>query len=145
MSAPPTPSTATATLSVPVPGPTSRLTTAPQAARAFRHLRWRLTCNAVRLLFSGSRLRLSMILICSAIFWVVLFGLLFGGFQFIRIYDRDLKDALIEYLFSMFFLSLLAMLFFSTGILTYTGLFQSRVDRSSKRSRDLTKVPMRAN
>src|SRR5258705_4156590 len=27
----------------------------------------------------------------------------------------------------------------------FTGLFQSRVDRSSKRSRDLTKVPMRAN
>ena len=27
----------------------------------------------------------------------------------------------------------------------FTGLVQSRVDRSSKRSRDLTKVPMRAN
>ena len=27
----------------------------------------------------------------------------------------------------------------------FTGLFQSRVDRSSKRSRDLTKVPVRAN
>jgi ABC-2 type transport system permease protein len=67
-----------------------------------------------------------MILICSAVFWVVLFGLFFGGFQFIRIYDADLKDALIEYLFSMFFLSLLVMLFFSTGILTYIGLFQSR-------------------
>ena len=26
----------------------------------------------------------------------------------------------------MFFLSLLVMLFFSTGIITYTGLFQSR-------------------
>jgi ABC-2 type transport system permease protein len=69
---------------------------------------------------------MSMILICSAVFWVVLFGLFFGGFQFIRIYDPDLKDALIESLFSMFFLSLLAMLLFSTGLLTYTGLFQSR-------------------
>ena len=27
----------------------------------------------------------------------------------------------------------------------FAGLFQSRVDRSSKRSRDLTKVPVRAN
>jgi hypothetical protein len=27
----------------------------------------------------------------------------------------------------------------------FSGLFQSRVDRSSKRSRDLTKVPVRAN
>src|SRR5262249_23219923 len=89
-------------------------------------LRWRLLCNTVRSLFSGSRLRMSMILICSGVFWVMLFGLFFGGFQFIHIYDSDLKDALIEYLFSMFFLSLLAMLFFSTAILTYTGLFQSR-------------------
>ena len=31
-----------------------------------------------------------------------------------------------EYLFSMFFLSISIMLFFSTGIITYTGLFHSR-------------------
>jgi ABC-2 type transport system permease protein len=117
-------------VSAPPPAPilasTSRLTTPRQAAWAFHRLRWRLLANTIRGVLAGSRLRLSMILICSAIFWVVLFGLFFGGFQFIRIYDSDLKDALIEYLFSMFFLSLLAMLFFSTGILTYTGLFQSR-------------------
>jgi ABC-2 type transport system permease protein len=33
---------------------------------------------------------------------------------------------IVEYLFSMFFLSLLVMLFFSTGIITYTALFHSR-------------------
>ena len=38
----------------------------------------------------------------------------------------DLVNTIVEYLFSMFFLSLLVMLFFSTGILTYTGLFHSR-------------------
>ncbi len=112
--------------SAPAGGPALRLTSAGQAARAFHHLRWRLLRNTLHSVVSGSRLRLSMILICSAVFWVVLFGLFFAGFQFIRIYDNDLKDALIEYLFSMFFLSLLVMLFFSTGILTYTGLFQSR-------------------
>ena len=66
-----------------------------------------------------------MILICSAVFWVGLFGLFFGGFQFIGMYV-DLANTIIEYLFSMFFLSLLVMLFFSTGIIVYTGLFQSR-------------------
>jgi ABC-2 type transport system permease protein len=105
---------------------TLRLTTARETARAFHRLRGRLISNTVRSLFAGSRLRISMILVCSVIFWVILFGLFFGGFQFIHIYDSDLKDALIEYLFSMFFLSLLTMLFFSAGILTYTGLFQSR-------------------
>ena len=66
-----------------------------------------------------------MIVFCSAVFWVGLFGLFFKGFQFIGIYV-DLVNTIVEYLFSMFFLSLLVMLFFSTGILTYTGLFQSR-------------------
>ena len=101
------------------------MTTASQSARAFRNLRWRLCKNLVRSALSGSRLRVVMILFCSAIFWTGLFGLFFKGFQFIGIYV-DLVNTIVEYLFSMFFLSLLVMLFFSTGILTYTGLFQSR-------------------
>ena len=41
-----------------------------QVGSAFRFLRWRLGCQrAPGLLLSGSRLRLSMIVICSAIFW----------------------------------------------------------------------------
>jgi ABC-2 type transport system permease protein len=66
-----------------------------------------------------------MILVCSLIFWVGLFGLFFGGFQFISKYV-DLFNTVVEYLLSMFFLSLLIMLFFSTGIIVYTGLFHSR-------------------
>jgi ABC-2 type transport system permease protein len=66
-----------------------------------------------------------MIAVCSAIFWTGLFGLFFGGFQFIGYYV-SLFNEIVEYLFSMFFLSLLVMLFFSTGIIVYTGLFQSR-------------------
>ena len=45
-----------------------RLTTAQQAAWTFHRLRWRLTCNTVRSLLAGSRLRLAMILTCSGIF-----------------------------------------------------------------------------
>ncbi len=48
-----------------------------------------------------------------------------SGFQFIGLYV-DLANTIIEYLFSMFFLSLLVMLFFSTGIIVYTTLFHSR-------------------
>ncbi len=96
-----------------------------RAARALGVLRWRLFKNTVRSLFAGSRLRMSMIAVCSAIFWVGLFGLFFGGFQFIASY-MSVADEIVEYLFSMFFLSLLIMLFFSTGIIVYAGLFQSR-------------------
>jgi ABC-2 type transport system permease protein len=99
--------------------------TADQTARAFRHLRWCLTRNTVRSLLSGSRLRLSMILFCSLVFWAGLFGLFLGGFEFIGLSD-DLLHAIFEYLFSMFFLSISIMLFFSTGIITYTALFHSR-------------------
>jgi ABC-2 type transport system permease protein len=98
---------------------------ADQTARALRRLRWCLTRNTVRSILSGSRLRLSMILICSAVFWLGLFGLFLGGFEFMGLNDT-LFHGIFEYLFSMFFLSILVMLFFSTGIITYTALFHSR-------------------
>ncbi|WP_406700716.1 hypothetical protein V5E97_18150 [Singulisphaera sp. Ch08] len=101
------------------------LPTAGQVARAFHSHRGRLIKNTVRSLLSGSLLRCLMILACSAVFWTVLFGIFFEGFMFIGMYV-DLKNTIIEYLFSMFFLSLLIMLFVSTGIIVYAGLFQSR-------------------
>jgi ABC-2 type transport system permease protein len=108
---------------------TPPLTLAPvpadQTARALRGLRWALTRNTIRSLLSGSRLRLSMILICSVIFWLGLFGLFLGGFQVMGTND-PVFNGIFEHLFSMFFLSILVMLFFSTGIITYTALFHSR-------------------
>jgi ABC-2 type transport system permease protein len=67
-----------------------------------------------------------MIAICSAIFWAGLFFLFFGGFQFLKSFVRNLSEGFVDYIFSMFFLSLLMMLLFSSGIILYTGLFQSR-------------------
>ncbi len=79
------------------PASASPTTTPGQAARAFRRLRARLLRNTVRALLSGSRLRLVMVLVCSLIFWVGLFGLFFGGFQFISKYV-DLVNTVVEYL-----------------------------------------------
>ena len=69
-----------------------------------------------------------MIVFCSTVFWIGLFSLFLGGFQFISLYV-DLVNTIVEYLFSMFFLSLLVMLFFSSGIIVYTALFHSREAR----------------
>ena len=66
-----------------------------------------------------------MILICSAIFWTGLFALFFEGFHFLGTFVK-LSTEIVEYLFAMFFLSLLIMLVFSTGIILYTSLFTSR-------------------
>ena len=101
------------------------LTTDRQALRAFRRLRTRIISNVIRGVLSGSRLRLSMVAICTAVFWAGLFFLFFGGFQFLGEYGALASD-FVEYIFSLFFLSLLVMLFFSTGIITYAGLFQRR-------------------
>jgi ABC-2 type transport system permease protein len=96
-----------------------------RTARALRSLRWRQIRNTLGSLLAGSGLRLSMVLFCSAVFWGGLLVLFLGGFQFIGLYV-DLANTLIEYLFSMFFLSLLVMLLFSNGIIVYSGLFHSR-------------------
>ena len=111
------------TSATPIP---PRLSTAAQVASSFRFLRWRLGANGLRILLTGSRLRLSMIVICSAIFWAGLFFLFFGGFQFIKSFIPNLAGEFVEYIFSMFFLSLLVMLIFSAGIILYTSLYQSR-------------------
>ncbi len=96
-----------------------------RTARALRWLRWRQFRNMTGVLASDARLRVSMIAFCSVVFWLGLFFLFFGSFQFIAMYV-DLANTIIEYLFSMFFLSLLVMLLFSTGIIVYSALFHSR-------------------
>lgn len=120
--------TASPTSLPPIPreGPTAvKLVSPGQVALAFQNLRWWLARNIVHSALAGSRLRLLMIAFCSAVFWCGLFGLFFEGFRFIGMYV-DLVNTIVESIFSVFFLSLLVMLFFSSGILVYTGLFQSR-------------------
>lgn len=99
---------------------------ADASARAFRHLRLRLVRNHVRGVLGGSRLRLVMIAVFSALFWSGLFGLFFEGFQFLRTFITKLSNEVVEQLFGVFFLSLLVMLIFSTGLILYNGLFGSR-------------------
>ena len=93
---------------------------------ALRTLRWRLARNNLALILAGSSLRVVMIAVCSAIFWAGLFFLFFGGFQFLSKYFEHLAGEFVEYIFGLFFLSLLTALIFSTGIILYTGLFQSK-------------------
>lgn len=108
-----------------VPAPLPAAPPADRTARALGWIRWRQLHNTLRALVADSRLRASMIVFCSAVFWAGLFLLFLKSFQFIAIYV-DLANTIIEYLFGMFFLSLLVMLLFSTGIIVYAALFHSR-------------------
>src|SRR4051812_13605685 len=96
-----------------------------KTAHALANLRRMLVRNGVRHALAGSRLRVGMIVASSGIFWTTLFILFFEAFQFLSNYV-GVTGEVVEYLFGMFFLSLLILLVFSTGIITYTGLFHSR-------------------
>jgi ABC-2 type transport system permease protein len=96
-----------------------------QSIAALGYLRIRLLRNQVRGVLQGSRLRLLMLVFCSAVFWVALFVGFFEGFKFLNSFINA-TDEIVEYLFGIFFLSLLVMLVVSTGIILYTGLFHSR-------------------
>jgi ABC-2 type transport system permease protein len=101
------------------------LTPPARISGALRTLRRHVIRNTLDVALRTSRLRIATILFCSMVFWWGLFLVFLDGFRFIEMYV-DLLNTIIEHLFSMFFLSLLVMLFFSTGIITYTALFHSR-------------------
>ncbi len=96
-------------------------------ARAFWRLRRALVRNSLRLLMRESRLRVLLVFALSAIFWLGLFWLFLDGFHFL---DNSLNNPVtrartIAAIFNIFFLSLLVMLVFSSGIILYSGLFRS--------------------
>jgi len=96
-----------------------------QVARTFARLRRRLIWNHTRTLLAASRLRLATIAVCSGVFWTGLFLLFFEGFRFLGSYIK-VTNEIIEYIFGLFFLSLLVMLFVSTAIILHASLFRSR-------------------
>ncbi len=99
---------------------------AGRVARGFRDLQWRRLRNGLESGWAGSRVRIITVLACSLVFWLFLFAFFFEGFQFLSTFGLAMQSELIEYVFSLFFLSLLVMLLFSTGIILYTGLYHSR-------------------
>lgn len=97
-------------------------------AQVFWRLRWRLARNIIRQTMQESRLRLILVLTLSALFWFGLFWLFADGFQFLAtsLPHAPTRTRTIAAIFNLFFLSLLMMLIFSSGIIIYSGLFRSR-------------------
>ncbi len=95
-----------------------------RTVHALRWLRWRQTCNHFTALVRGSWLRVVLVALFSAIFWGLLFFLFRDGFRFIDAILPSTNE-IVEYLFGLFFLSLMVMLVVSSGILVYASLYQS--------------------
>jgi ABC-2 type transport system permease protein len=91
--------------------------------RGLRRLRWNCLRNAIQDKLAASRLRLAMVILFSLIFWGGLYFLFLDGFMFLN--RQLIGRPLVEGLFGLFFTSLFVMLLFSTGIISYAGLFVS--------------------
>ena len=87
----------------------------------FLRLRATIAWETLRSMLVGARLRLSLVVVLSAMFWGSLFGLFLEAFTFLD----ALHAEVISLLFNAFFSSLMVMLVFSTGILLYGGLYCS--------------------
>ncbi|MBX3415597.1 MAG: hypothetical protein KF708_23130 [Pirellulales bacterium] len=97
-------------------------------ARAFHRLRARLVTNGLRQTLAASRLRVTLVIFLTAIFWLALFVLFFDSFIFLRstMTHTATHDQTVRAIFSIFFASLMVMLIFSSAIILYGGLYRTR-------------------
>ena len=119
---------------LPAPREAVRLLSLDEESRLFLRLRATLVWETIRSMVVGSRLRLSLVVILSGLFWAALYGLFVEAFSFLDALHADV----IALLLNAFFSSLMVMLVFSTGILLYGGMYRS------PEARLLLTLPVRA-
>lgn len=117
------------------------LPTEDREAQLLWSLRYQISRVQLRQLFTTSRLRTLLVAGLSVFFWVGLFLLFFEGFSFIVDNVGPSGGAYhaktVQFVFHLFFASLNVMLVFSSGIILYTGLY------NSPETRHLLTLPMR--
>ena len=99
-----------------------------EETRAFHRLRWRIVVNSFRQTLRDARLRVTLVMALTMLFWLGLFFLFLDAFRFLdsAIASPATRDQTVRTIFGVFFASLMAMLIFSTGIILYGGLYRSR-------------------
>ena len=101
--------------------PVGGLLTEQRKAQLFWQLRGRTMASMIRWMFTTARLRLSLVGSLSLFFWIGLFILFYQGFGYLAWMHTDV----VQPLFNTFFLALMVMLMFSSGIILYNALFCS--------------------
>ena len=93
----------------------------------FQHVRLRYGTRLLSHLVATSRLRISVIVLLTCCFWGGMFWIFLEGFQILdtAISHEATKTQTIHAIYNIFFLSLLAMLGVSSGIILYGLLFDS--------------------
>jgi len=107
----------------------SPLPTEDREAQLMWRLRYRVARSTLRQLLLTARLRTMLVAGLSLFFWTGLFLLFYEGFSFIV--DNvgqpgaPYHAQTVQFVFHLFFASLNVMLVFSSGIILYTGLYNS--------------------
>ncbi len=103
----------------------------PLSPQAEAQLLWRIRGQMIRTMclqaLKTARLRVSLVVVLSLVFWYGLFFLFRGGFQFLDMtIDHDFTLAqTVQAIYNVFFASLLMMLILSSAIILYGGLYSS--------------------
>lgn len=93
-----------------------------EESRLFWRLRVVTAWATIRGMLATARLRLLLVVLLSAVFWLTLFVLFREGFAFLASIHANVAPLL----FNTFFSTLLLLVLFSTGVLAYAGLYTSR-------------------
>ena len=107
-----------------------RLPSEEREGQLFWKLRWRIGQAHLKYLFGHARMRSSIVAGLSTLFWLGLFVLFYRGFVFVVENvgppGAPYHAQTIQFVFTLFFVSLQVMLVFSAGIILYGGLYASR-------------------
>ncbi|HTQ37552.1 MAG TPA: hypothetical protein VMJ32_00900, partial [Pirellulales bacterium] len=103
--------------------PVGGLLSEQNESHVFWRLRGRSALSTLRWMLSSARLRMSLVGSLSLFFWCGLFVLFYQGFNFLS--SPSIHTNVIEPLYNAFFLALMLMLVFSSGIILYNALFNS--------------------
>lgn len=107
--------------------PLPTLMPASAEARLLWWLRARMILTSLRQSLANARLRVTLVVVLSVLFWYGLFRLFSGGFEFLSstIAHPTTHQQTVQAIYNVFFASLMLMLVFSSGIILYSGLYCS--------------------
>ncbi len=107
-----------------------RLPSQEREGQIFWKLRWQVGRTQLKYLLRHARLRTALVLGLSLVFWLGLFALFYSGFEFVvdnvGAPGAQYHAQTVQFVFTLFFVSLQVMLIFSAGIILYGGLYATR-------------------
>ena len=97
-----------------------------EESRVYRRLHTAILKTTIREIIANSRLRATLAGLMSLVIWIALFFIMLEGFSFLQREAGAFTEETVEKVLNIFYASLMIMLFFSSTILVYGGIYQSQ-------------------